>query len=173
MATGPGVSMATGLGASMGMGPGASMAHRLYSSTQGNMPGYNQFGFHGNNYHSQAQIPEIAMNGTTPQTAQPSTNYHGASNAPYPNHFSSIISLLDSDDSEGSPTHGLGKNSVHHGYVTNGVSSHPPVAHDASSFMGNQTASLGGMDAENALSQSDLNNIMALLDNIPTDPSEL
>lgn len=105
------------------------------------------------------------MNGSAFHNAHPSSDFH-VSSTPYSTPFSSIISLLDSDDSDNSPSHALSKSSVNYGYKTS-PSPQPPVGQGVSSYTGNQ-APMQSDPAENGLSQSDLNKFMEMLEMIPS-----
>ena len=166
IAIGPGTTMATAQGASMATGPraamvtvpGASMAHHTYSSSQGSSSGYMPFQRHGNSVHPQASTPGIVMNGTSSQNVHrfgyPTTN------TSYPSSpFSSIISLLDSDESDDNAANALTNNSVDYGYTTT-PSSQLPMDQGVSGCTAGQEPLLSG--AENGLSQSEFNKILEM-----------
>lgn len=102
------------------------------------------------------------MNGSVSQNPNPSD--YRANSAPFPNSpFSSIISLLDSDDSDDNAAHALTNNVVNYG----NPSSQLPVGqdHGASGYTTeSQEPTLAS--AENGPSQSDFNEFMKMLEMI-------
>lgn len=99
------------------------------------------------------------MNGTSSQNVHPLG--YPTTSASYPSSpFSSIISLLDSDESDDNAANALANNSIDYGYTTTPSSSQLPVDHGVGGCTTAQEPLLSG--AENGLSQSEFKKIMEM-----------